>query len=109
LIAGSFFCNITKPVTPNVNLGLKEVLENHDMSSKILRIKSCEALDVVRATVEGMVSRSSCRKTMPMDESLLKVVKKYGENFLLKVSDRKPKPTAPKRKEGIEKRRSSKV
>jgi hypothetical protein len=104
LIAGRFFCNITKPVTPNVNIGLKEVLENHDMSSKILRIKSCEALDVVRATVEGMVSRSSCRKTMPMDESLLKVVKKYGEKILLKESDKKPKATKKKGK-----RRSSKA
>ncbi|XP_062148108.1 uncharacterized protein LOC133857021 isoform X2 [Alnus glutinosa] len=101
---GSYFCNITKPVTPNVNLGLKEVLEKHDMSSKILRIKSCEALDVVRATVEGMVSRSSCRKTMPMDESLLKVVKKYGEKILLKESDKKPKATKKKGK-----RRSSKA
>jgi hypothetical protein len=34
--------------------------------------------------------------------------KKYGENILLKVSDRKPKATAPKRKGGIEKRKSSK-
>jgi hypothetical protein len=49
------------------------------------------------------------RPCLWMNLDLLKVVKKYGENFLLKVSDRKPKPTAPKRKEGIEKRRSSKV
>jgi hypothetical protein len=108
LIAGSYFHNITKPVTPNVNIGLKEVLEKHDMSSKILRIKSCEALSIVRATasdflqiiatVEGMVSRSPCRKTMPMDESLLKVVKKYGEKLLLKESDKKPKATKKKGK-----------
>lgn len=108
MIAGIYFHNTTKPVNPNVNLGLKEVLEKQDMSSKILRIKSCEALDVVRATasdflqtiatVEGMVSRSSCRKTMPMDESLWKVVEKYGEKILLKESDKKPKATKKKGK-----------
>jgi hypothetical protein len=91
-----------------VNLGLKEVLEKPDMSSKIVRIKFNEALDIVRATasdcpqtivtVEGMRSRSTCRNTMPIDESLLKVVKKYGDKILLKESDKKPKASKKKGK-----------
>jgi hypothetical protein len=48
------------------------------------------------------------RPCLWMNLDLLKVEKKYGENILLKVSDRKPKATAPKRKGGIEKRKSSK-
>lgn len=84
-----------------MNLGLKEVLEKHDVCCKIVTTKFCEALDIVQATasdfpqriatVQGMVSRSSQRKTVPMDESLLKVVKRYGGNILLKELDKKPK------------------
>ncbi|KAG6707684.1 hypothetical protein I3842_06G044100 [Carya illinoinensis] len=98
---GSYFHNVDKMSPANVDLGLKEVLEQHDISSKVLSIKFCEALEIVQATasnfpekittVHEMVSRSSCRITMPMDESILKVVKKYGEKIVLKDSDRKPK------------------
>ncbi|KAK9994836.1 hypothetical protein SO802_024539 [Lithocarpus litseifolius] len=101
---GNYFHNTNKPAPPDVNLGLKEVLEKDDMNSKILRIKFCEALDIVRATasdfpqrivtVGGM--RSMC--TMPIDESLLKVVKKYGEKIMLKESDKKPKASKKKGK-----------
>ncbi|KAK4571136.1 hypothetical protein RGQ29_029816 [Quercus rubra] len=101
---GNYFHNINKPAPPDVNLGLKEVLEKDDMNSKILRIKFSEALDIVRATasdfpqrivtVGGM--RSMC--TMPIDESLLKVVKKYGEKIMLKESDKKPKASKEKGK-----------
>ncbi|KAF5442696.1 hypothetical protein F2P56_035326 [Juglans regia] len=98
---GSYFHNVDKMSPANVDLGLKEVLEQHDISSKVLSIKFCEALEIVQATasnfpeqittVHEMVSRSSSRITMPMDESILNVVKKYGEKILLKDSDRKPK------------------
>ncbi|KAM3729708.1 hypothetical protein ACB098_12G032600 [Castanea mollissima] len=101
---GNYFHNINKPAPPDANLGLKGVLEKDDMNSKILRIKFCEALDIVRATasdfpqrivtVGGM--RSMC--TMPIDESLLKVVKKYGEKIMLKELDKKPKASKKKGK-----------
>ncbi|KAJ7965309.1 exonuclease mut-7-like [Quillaja saponaria] len=91
----------------DANLGLKEILREHDMSTKILRTKFSEALDIVRASTYSdvsqmiaptgeLVSKSSSRDTLPMDESLLKIVKKYGEKILLKESDKKPK--ASKRK-----------
>jgi hypothetical protein len=55
--------------------------------------------------VNGDDAKRTC---LWMSLDLLKVGKKYGEKILLKVSDRKLKATAPKRKAGIEKRRSSK-
>ena len=65
-----------------------------------------EALELVRAvpsefpqntrTVEGVDSRMSC--TVPMDDTLLQIVRKYGERILLKESDRKPKISKKKGK-----------
>ncbi|CAI0397494.1 unnamed protein product [Linum tenue] len=61
-----------------------------------------KALAIVRATVsskhfqtivsgEGVLSRSTSINTMPMDGSLLRIVRKYGEKILLRESDRKPR------------------
>ncbi|CAN1250891.1 Exonuclease mut-7 homolog [Linum perenne] len=66
-----------------------------------MRIQTCEALAIVRATVSSVncqiimgdreISRTTLINTMPMTESLLKIVKKHGEKILLKASDRKPR------------------
>ncbi|KAL6132212.1 hypothetical protein ACLB2K_070583 [Fragaria x ananassa] len=96
---------------PIVNLGLKQVLlEKFDICNKVVRMKFREAVDMVRATdvsndisaVEGTAIVTQPRNTQPMDEFLLMVASKYGENILLGESDKKPK--AAKRKG---KRRSS--
>ncbi|CAN1250890.1 Exonuclease mut-7 homolog [Linum perenne] len=65
--------------------------------SKVLE----KALAIVRATVSSVncqiimgdreISRTTLINTMPMTESLLKIVKKHGEKILLKASDRKPR------------------
>jgi hypothetical protein len=92
-----------------VNLGLKEILEKHDIDDKIIRIKYFEASHIFQATVSSencqriaevgvAVSRTSSRNTMPMNESLLKIVRKYGEKILLRESDRKPKAARKKAK-----------
>lgn len=97
------------------SLGLKEVLHDPDRDNTILTIKLVEALDVVQGisasdyllrvcVADGAVPMSSCAKTRPMDESLLSIVRKYGEKILLKESDMKPKIS---RKKG--KKRSSVV
>ncbi|KAF7830745.1 exonuclease mut-7-like protein [Senna tora] len=89
------------------NLGLKEVFREYNMSNKILTTKFCEASDIVQATAYsdvtqiiaisgGMIPKLSCRSTMPMDEILLKIVKKYGEKILLKESDKRPKTSKKK-------------
>ena len=88
--------------------GLKEILKSPDICHKLLRSKSFDAVNIVRATtsefpqrkatLEEVVSQSSCRNTIPMDGSLFNIVKKYGEMILLKESDRKPKTSKKKGK-----------
>ena len=91
----------------DTNLGLKEVLIKHDISDKVLRTKFSEAIDIVQATTSSEVAqiiplagrvipKPSGRDAMPMDEILLKIVKKYGEKILLQESDRKPKTSKRK-------------
>ncbi|RVW14497.1 hypothetical protein CK203_077239 [Vitis vinifera] len=95
------FCSATEQRFSNVDCGLKQILENPDICHKLLRSKFFDAVDIVRATtsefpqrkatLEEVVSWSSCRNTIPMDDSLFSIVRKYGERILLKESDRKPK------------------
>lgn len=96
-IAGSLIDRPTESHSLTVTLGLKEVFEKVDICNQIVRMKFCEALDIVRATASsispniateaGMTLRSRPRNTLPMDELLLRVVNKYGEKILLKESD----------------------
>ncbi|OMO93543.1 hypothetical protein COLO4_16809 [Corchorus olitorius] len=85
-----------------VKEGLKEILTMPDSNNKVVGTKFCNALDIVQATA----SSEDCeriaqvvevvRNTKPMDESLLKIVRKYGEKILLRESDRKPKSSKRK-------------
>lgn len=110
--AGNSVFNRTNLSDIGANPGLKEVFREHDMSNRVLTTKFCEASDIVQATANsddtqmiaiaaiprGMIPKSSCISTMPMDEFLLKIVKKYGEKILLKESDKKPKTSKKKAK-----------
>ncbi|XWS38012.1 hypothetical protein CRYUN_Cryun19dG0094200 [Craigia yunnanensis] len=98
-------CNNVKELhQSNVNLGLKDILQMSDCDNKLVGTKFCNALDIVQATA----SSEDCeriakgvevvRKTKPMDESLWKIVKKYGEKLLLRESDRNPKTSKKKGK-----------
>ncbi|XP_061364430.1 uncharacterized protein LOC133307886 isoform X2 [Gastrolobium bilobum] len=90
----------------NANLGLKELFQKHDMSDKVLRTQFCAASAIVQAASCSDVAQvilsacgtiqKSCRVTLPMEEFLLNVVKKYGDRISLKESDRKTK--TPKKK-----------
>ncbi|XP_010541492.1 PREDICTED: uncharacterized protein LOC104814937 [Tarenaya hassleriana] len=89
---------ITELDSSDLNVGLREILEISNHGNTIVTVKICKALDVIRATSEscqslanGVVSRKSIRNTMPMDEILLKIVRRYGERILLKESDLRPK------------------
>ncbi|KAK7385002.1 hypothetical protein VNO78_30709 [Psophocarpus tetragonolobus] len=106
---GDLILETTVLSNPDANLGLKELFRNHDISDKILRAQFSEASAIVQATAcsdvawmiplaGGMIQKSSCWVTMPMNEILLKVVKKYGDRILLKESDRKPKSSKKKGK-----------
>lgn len=91
-----------------MNLGLKEVLEKLDVCNKIVRMKFHEALDIVRATTsyiypniateEGMALRTRPRNTLPMDEFLVRVANKYGEEILLNESDKRARTSKRKSK-----------
>ncbi|KAG4969918.1 hypothetical protein AAZX31_13G062700 [Glycine max] len=106
---GDLILETTVLSNPDASLGLKELFQNHDMSDKVLRAHFSEALAIVQATTcsdtaqmiplaGGMIQKSSCWVTVPMDEVLLKVVKKYSDKILLKESDRKPKSSKKKGK-----------
>ncbi|KAG4130990.1 hypothetical protein ERO13_D09G180600v2 [Gossypium hirsutum] len=102
-------CNhVNEQHQSNVSLGLKGILEMPDCENKLVGRKFCNALDIVQATASSeeceRIARGVevIRKTKPMDESLWKIVRKYGEKLFLRVSDRNPKAS---RRKG--KRRSS--
>ncbi|XP_031394380.1 uncharacterized protein LOC116205844 isoform X2 [Punica granatum] len=109
-VAGEGQClNGDTTVYSHISRGLKELLQVPDKDSTILTNKFVEALRIVQAAstseyphrvavVNGAVPRSSCTNTRPMDESLLRIVRKYGDKILLNESDRKPKPFGKKGK-----------
>lgn len=100
--------NVSAVPSSEMNTGLKMILENQDMHEKILRIKISEASNIVRATasdfpqsiatVRENCSTSSSINFRPMDEDLLKIVRKYGEKIILKDSDKKPRTSKRKGK-----------
>ena len=107
--AGDFVLKSTKLSNADANLGLKELFAKHNLSDKVLGTQFCDASAIVQATTgsdvalvipsaEGMIQKSSCRVTMPMDEFLLKVVQNYGDRILLKESDKRPKTSKKKGK-----------
>lgn len=91
-----------------MNIGLKVILEKQDTHEKILRTKISEASYIIRATasdfpqstptVRAHCSASSSIDCMPMDEDLLKIVKRYGEKIILKESDKMPRTSKRKGK-----------
>lgn len=96
----------------SANLGLKELFRKHDMSDTVHSTQFCEALAIVQATscsdvvqvipsAGAVIQKSSCRDTKPMDEFLLKIVRKHGDRILLKESDRAPKTSKKKRKKQL--------
>ncbi|CAL5364586.1 unnamed protein product [Camellia sinensis] len=111
---GTSFHNFTELGFSYMDLGLKEILEKPSNCDKIVRTKFCEASEIVRATtcelsqriptVRKKVSTLSYMNTIPLDDSLLYIVRKYGDKIVLKESDRKPKTSKKKGK-----RKSSEV
>ncbi|KAM6555518.1 hypothetical protein CsatB_002537 [Cannabis sativa] len=106
-LLGNIIQNVPDQLSSISILGLKEILEEDDLCNKIMKTGFVEAVDVLRATAcsdvsreiaseEGMVMRSQHRSSLPMGESLLNVVKKYGEKLLLEESDKNPKKSKKK-------------
>ncbi|KAL6005638.1 hypothetical protein ACLOJK_006208 [Asimina triloba] len=92
----------------NAPVGLKEILDESDVSSNILRPTVCEASEMVKSTVfkgQQMQKPTSCcsdGNALPLDDTLLKIVRKYSERILLKESDRKPRASKRKARKASE-------
>ena len=77
-----------------------------DGDNKLVGTKFCNALDIVQANASSEDRERIAkgvevvRKTKPMDESLWKIVRKYGEKLLLRESDRNPRTSKRKGKKG---------
>lgn len=91
--------------TPNVSLGLKEILENSDTPNNILGVKFCQASDMVKLNGSERLSvRYSTTIFCPPHgnvlpgDSLSKIVEIYGERILLRETDRKPKISKKKKR-----------
>ncbi|KAL4298109.1 hypothetical protein GQ457_12G006700 [Hibiscus cannabinus] len=102
--------NVEEQHQSDISLGLKDILNMSDCENKLVGTKFCNAVDIVQATASSeeceRIAKGAevVRKTKPMDESLWKIVRKYGEKLILRESDRTPKTS---RKKG--RRRSSVV
>ncbi|GMI71622.1 hypothetical protein like AT5G24340 [Hibiscus trionum] len=94
--------NVEDQHQSDISLGLKNILEMPDSENKLVRTKFCNAVDIVHATASSEECERIAkgveviRKTKPMDESLWKIVRKYGEKLILQESDRTPKTSRKK-------------
>eukprot|EP00268_Persea_americana_P022439 TRINITY_DN2234_c0_g2_i2.p1 TRINITY_DN2234_c0_g2~~TRINITY_DN2234_c0_g2_i2.p1 ORF type:complete len:582 (+),score=72.59 TRINITY_DN2234_c0_g2_i2:144-1748(+) len=95
---GTFPYKVTESNSSNATLGLKLILEKSDICENILRHKFCEASDMIKSIDCGnhprdqtVVGSTSFRTTFLLDDSLSKIIRKYGERILLKESDRNPR------------------
>lgn len=105
---GNSFDNVTELDSSNFRLGLKQILEEPNNCDKILTTKFCEALKMVDGTatelphrlpaVEEVILTRSTKNTMPMNDSILQIVRKYGDKIILNESDRMPKTSRKKGK-----------
>lgn len=92
----------------NLNLGLKLIFEEPDTCNMIIKTKFCDALEMVQATSTVFPQELITIKTTDLswppqshqaiDDTILRIVRRYGDKIVLKVSDRKPKPSKRKGK-----------
>ncbi|KAK9060849.1 hypothetical protein SSX86_018029 [Deinandra increscens subsp. villosa] len=98
----------TEVDSSGLSLGLKQILREPNNSTRILRTTLCEAVEMVRATIieypqklhaELEVSlKKSSWDTIPMDYTLLQIVRQYGDKLILAESDGKPRTSKKKGK-----------
>lgn len=87
---------------------MKQILTEPDNSTRILRTTFCEAVEIVRATAIEFPQRphtelgESLRKSIgdyiPMDYTLLQIVREYGDKLVLTETDGKPRTSKKKGK-----------
>ncbi|GKA08131.1 hypothetical protein Tco_0687462, partial [Tanacetum coccineum] len=102
------FRNLAKLDKSSFNLGLKQILSETDISTRILRRTYPEAVEMVRATIIKYpqklhaklrtILKKSSSNSMPIDYTLLQVVREYGDKIELTESDGKPRTSKKKGK-----------
>ncbi|KAH0900109.1 LOW QUALITY PROTEIN: hypothetical protein HID58_049677, partial [Brassica napus] len=98
-----FKSNLVEEITlhdPNdINVGLKDILNGSDCTSKIVTAKLCKAADVIRAmTQNGQNIANGVKNDAEHDENLLKIVRKYGEKIMLNLKESDLQPRISKKK-----------
>ncbi|GKC08034.1 hypothetical protein Tco_0999644, partial [Tanacetum coccineum] len=109
------FRHLAKLDNSSFILGLKQILSEYDISARILRSAYPEAVEMVRATIIEYPQklhaklRTSFKKSssnsMPMDYTLLQVVREYSDKIELTESDGKPRTSKKKGKRKSKERR----
>ncbi|KAK1409088.1 hypothetical protein QVD17_35613 [Tagetes erecta] len=100
--------SVTEVESSGLNLGLKQLLREPNNSTRIVRTTFCEAVEMVRATIIEYPQRlnvaleASLKKstwdTVPMDYTLLQIVRQYGDKLILTESDGKSRTSKKKGK-----------
>ncbi|KAL9275850.1 Exonuclease mut-7-like protein [Drosera capensis] len=89
------------PVSTNVRLGLTEILEKTTIRARVIHSKYFGASEMVKAAAPSTnvcVTDVLCSKSTRLDDTLLKIIQKYGTQIVLQESDRKPRASKKKTK-----------
>ncbi|KAL8159345.1 hypothetical protein V2J09_000882 [Rumex salicifolius] len=106
---GDSLHNLAKLHSISINTGLRQILEEQGTDKRILT-PLCNASHIIREAISelstsepgaNVVSDLLWSKTISLDDSLLKIVHKYGSKILLNESDRKPKNSRKKAKKRL--------
>lgn len=98
--AGESLANSMEIYSSKVSYGLKDLFQAPVFSENVLGIKYGRASDIVKSSgfalpsvplASESASTPSFESTLPLEISLSKIVRKYGERILLQESDRKPR------------------
>ncbi|KAJ9539585.1 hypothetical protein OSB04_026091 [Centaurea solstitialis] len=102
------FQNLTELDSSSLNLGLKQILREPNISTRISRTTFCDAVEMVRATTieypqrlhaeQEVILRKLSLDTLPMDYTLLQIVRGYSDKIVLTESDGKPRTSKKKGK-----------
>ncbi|KAH0900106.1 LOW QUALITY PROTEIN: hypothetical protein HID58_049674 [Brassica napus] len=88
----AFQSNLVEEITSqdpkHTNVGLKDILNGSDHTSKIVTAKLCKAADVIRAMTQNSQNiTNGVKNDAEHDENLLKIVRKYGEKIMLNLKE----------------------
>ncbi|KAH0900093.1 LOW QUALITY PROTEIN: hypothetical protein HID58_049661 [Brassica napus] len=79
---------ITSQDPKHTNVGLKDILNGSDHTTKIVTAKLCKAADVIRAMTQNSQNiTNGVKNDAEHDENLLKIVRKYGEKIMLNLKE----------------------